>query len=113
MTNEEYVRAKWLDGIGTGLWLYEAKRSYHLNLGDKEIKGTVSDKEAVWQRAYDFTVTRVEEIRQLDIEISVVLEGVKEAYENPADADKYGKPLSRTLGRLQSIRADLVRGMRL
>lgn len=63
------MRERWEDTCLGGLWLYVAKRSYHLRLGAHEIKGSPKDKDAVWHAARAFTQARERKIAEVEEEI--------------------------------------------
>jgi len=129
---EEYVRARWervfdretiVAGHG---WMVRLPIIWHKSLTD----GYFKTKAAAWQAAYDFTVAREEEIRQLDEEICQMddlsqmkrqdidceidtAEGYDPSWNDNAlvvyvrDLCEY----SRTLARLQQALEDLEKGM--
>jgi hypothetical protein len=76
--------------------------------------GYFADESEAWDAAYAFICQREEEIRQVDEEIAY-LQIVIDTQAKDCGVDGCGcdKPFARTVARLQAIRADLVRGMKL
>lgn len=102
---ESAVRAAWKETILDGLYLYESTRIYHLQLGDWEYKGTVKNKDAVWEAAHAFTLERQEEKRQIEKDMLWIAD-----VRTGSDDDRQSK--KRTLARLQAALAEASRGMK-
>jgi hypothetical protein len=106
--DERVVRAAW-DARGVeGLCLYEAKRSYHLRLASHEIKGTVSDKEAVWSAGRKYTDEHREKIRQVREEIALLRSMAIILRSEPEDLT--APVYERTIARLRAVLDDLLKG---
>jgi hypothetical protein len=62
-----------------------------------------------WHAAYLFTLERVEEIRQVEAEIAVLMDHIPSIYAKAWERDK--NEWSRIIARLQAALAELKRGM--
>jgi hypothetical protein len=128
----ELVKAIDHEAVVRGAWKLvslEEDYGWHFHFGDgpedqrvylfvEEERG----RAAAWLAVYEFTVQRQEEIRQIDAEIEWVTECSiispkmeqlyrDKAWEFSAEYLKRRETAKRVLSRLQSIRAELQRGM--
>lgn len=130
LSDEQFVREHWSDRLfDNGLHLYEGARSFHLRLGQRKFDFTQKTKQECWSAARAFTEDRLEQIRQVEEELSLlygqraslgewIAHKLLDLEFNQIDAQEVPirvRQLHRTeriIARIETTRDDLKRSMR-
>ena len=115
MTDEEYVRARWENVKCVDFYAGKncAVQAWYVSLNARwsgRVGGTADDPE-MWKEARAFTEQREREIAEVREEISEIEDDVL-SYSAHDNADSFAVIYRRILARLQTVLAELRRGMK-
>lgn len=106
IAHEEYVRQKWEhDAIRSRC--YVNNRPFWLYIGEDFCTGPHANEQKAWLAAYNFTIAREEEIRQVEEEIQTIY-WLMEHCSNPTANGR----IFRILARETAALTELKRGMK-